>query len=195
MPYKLDFKQIAEEIDIYAVAKLLNINVIKDRAKCARCDSDRALQFFPDTNSFQCHAAGETRNSDCIALYAHIQGTGMYQAAKALSEHFQTATAAGRSTPPTRPEGRTAQAQPAPKPFDPQAFADKLGYTSEVGALGLSEADAARLLIGWHPQRKAVYSGLRNPDGSISGFIKFAEGQLTMPPKWIDSKVVLLRRA
>ena len=204
MPYKIDFKQIAEDIDIYAVAQVLRLEVIKDRAHCPVCDSERALQFFPETNSFQCHAAGETRNSDCIALYAHIKGVGMYQAAKALQEHFGTASAARTApvTTPTRPKRGTVQAQPspprpasrAPAPFDPESFAAKLTYSSEVEALDINKDDAARLGVGFHPQRKRVYFPIRNPDNSISGFIGRDGKELKMPPSWQTGNIVPMRR-
>jgi hypothetical protein len=40
-----------------------------------------------------------------------------------------------------------------------------------------------------------VYLPIRNDDGSISGFIGFADGQLKMPPQWIQTNVVKLKRA
>src|SRR5689334_22513386 len=102
MPARLDFKEIAERVDIYEVARLLGINIVKDRAVCPRCESERALQFFPETNSYQCHASGNTQNTDCIALWAHVRGyEGMYRAAKEISELFP-ATAGIVPTNPDR---------------------------------------------------------------------------------------------
>lgn len=197
MPYKVDFKQLATEIDIADVADLLKLKVIKGRAHCPVCDSERAIQLYPETNSFCCHSADIS--GDCISLYAHVNGTGMYKAALVLQEQFQTAQAAGMTaTTPPRREARTAKSQPGPtKPeraFDPDAFAAKLAYSPEVEALGISSADAERLGIGWHAQRKAVYFPVRNPDGSLSGFIASKEGQLVLPPKWIASAVVPFKK-
>ena len=71
MPYKVDFKQLATEIDIADVARLLKLQVVKDRAHCPVCDSDRSIQLYSETNSFRCHKA--EISGDCIALYAHLQ--------------------------------------------------------------------------------------------------------------------------
>jgi hypothetical protein len=79
------------------------------------------------------------------------------------------------------------------KAFDPIAFAAKLAFTDEVAELGISEEDATRLQIGF--TRGKVYLPIRNDDGSISGFIGFADGRLKMPPQWIQTNVVKLKRA
>ena len=65
MPYKVDFKQLATEIDIADVADLLKLKVIKGRAHCPVCDSERAIQLYPETNSFCCHSADIS--GDCIS--------------------------------------------------------------------------------------------------------------------------------
>jgi len=204
MPYKLDFKKLAEEIDIFAVAKSLDLTITKDRATCPVCDSERSLQFFADSNSFRCHSA--ELSGDCISLYAHINGVGMYQAAKVLSEQFQTAEAAGRSTSPQKPGGvpppsaSTAAAREAPKkgqpaPFDPAKFASRLEYTDEVKALGLTEEQAQRFGIGYCAT------------GSLRGFVCFPitdgtethylgwNGEEFKLPKWQSNVVPLKRRA
>jgi CHC2 zinc finger len=197
MPGFIPFKELAERVDVAQVAQHLGLQIKgKDnRSSCPACQSDneRALQLFPETNSFRCYTASVS--GDCIALLAHVKGTGMYAAAKQLGELFGTPTS-GRNTSPTtpqKPEGRTAQAQPAP--FDPDKFAKNLVYSDEVAALDISEEDALRLGIGWHPKRKAVYFPIRNPDGTVSGFIGSQQSQLKLPPQWLPSKVVRLRRA
>ena len=73
------------------------------------------------------------------------------------------------------------------------AFAAKLSFTDEVAELGISEEDATRLQIGF--TRGRVYFPIRNEDGSISGFVGYADGQLKMPPQWIQTNVVKLKRA
>jgi hypothetical protein len=67
--------------------------------------------------------------------------------------------------------------------FDPQAFAQKLAFTPEVSALDISEEDATRLGIGFHPQRRAVYFPQKDETGFIAGFIAFKDGKLVMPPE------------
>ena len=78
-------------------------------------------------------------------------------------------------------------------PTQPVAFASKLAFTDEVAELGISEEDATRLQIGF--TRGKVYFPIRNEDGSISGFVGYADGQLKMPPAWIRTNVVKLKRA
>jgi DNA primase len=203
MPGFIDFKELAERIDVEQVAHHLGLQLKRSgndvRSSCPACQSDnpRALQLFPETNSFRCYSA--SKSGDCIALYGHIRGLGMYKAAKELQELFGIATASrnNSATAPQKPEGRTAQSQPAPlkkeTTFDPEAFAGKLVYSDEVKALNISEEDATRLLIGWHPQRKAIYFPVRNPDGSLSGFVGYRNGELVWPPKWIASGTNVVR--
>jgi hypothetical protein len=66
-------------------------------------------------------------------------------------------------------------------------------FTDEVAELGITEEDAVRLQIGF--TRGRVYLPVRNDDGSISGFIGYVDGQLKMPPQWIGTNVVKLKRA
>lgn len=189
MPYKIEFKKLAEEIDITDVAKLLGLKLTRDhRCACPTCDGDdRVLQIFPDTNSFRCHVEG--LSGDCISLYAHVKRLGMWPAAKALNDHFNSPT--GETISPTTPRRKSGGDQPPT--FDPAAFAANLSYTDEVAALGIEEEDATRLGIGFHSKRKRVYFALRNPDGSVSGFVSF-EGAVKLPPTWLKSNVVLLRK-
>jgi hypothetical protein len=43
-----------------------------------------------------------------------------------------------------------------------------------------------------NPERVAT---IRNEDGSVAGFVGYADGQLKMPPAWIRTNVVKLKRA
>jgi hypothetical protein len=188
MPYQINFKQLAEDIDIEAVADLLNLKIIKGRVDCPACDSERALEFFPETNTLACYAAPappgkKNFGGDLIQLYAHCKGyQGMYRAAKEIAQHFGANAPTVQGTHPTSPEARPAQvAQPAP--FDPQAFAAKLAYSPEIEAMGLSEENATKLSIGFY--RKKIYLAVRNDDGSIAGFAEFSEGNLRLPDKWL----------
>ena len=201
MPYKVDFKHLATEIDIGDVANLLQLKVVKDRAACPLCDSERAIQIFVETNSFRCHKADIS--GDCIALYAHIEQTGMYKSALALQEHFRTAEAGGKAaTAPQRPEGRPAKSQPAPtKPeraFDPEAFAAKLAHSPEVEALGISQEDAERLGIGFCAaagfMRGRVCIPVRNEDGSVAGYIGWNGTDVKVPHKWQTPTVVTFKK-
>ena len=174
MPERLDFKQIARDIDVEAVAQLLGLSfTLKNgelRAACPACGrgGDRAIELKPETNTFICYVAppppgNKHLSGDCIALYAHINGyNGMYRAAKELSEHFSAPAAAGRTAPSTAPQKPDGRKQPASasKEFDPAAFASKLTYTDEVSALGITEEDATRLGIGF--TRGKVYIALRD---------------------------------
>jgi hypothetical protein len=51
----------------------------------------------------------------------------------------------------------------------------------------------SRLQIGF--TRGRVYFPIRNEDESIAGFVGYADGQLKMPPQWIGTNVVKLKRA
>ena len=202
MPFKVDFKTLATSVDIIDVARLVKLTLTKTmRADCPACDSANAIQIFAETNSFRCHSAGQS--GDCIALYAHIQGyQGMYKAALELQQHFGTAEGAARpvvATTPQKPEARTAKvAQPAPASrkatdaFDATAFAEKLQYTDEVEALGISQEAAQRFSIGGY--RKKVFFPIRDADGTIVCFI---DDKLAIPPQLKETtstNVVRLKR-
>src|ERR1700733_9414937 len=111
MPDRIDFKELAETIDIVDVAALAGLRIKGDRAACPACNrgGDRAIELLPETNSFRCHAADAPTGKkvlagDCIALFAHVSGyTGMYRAAKELQEHFRMR---GPATTPQKEKGR-----------------------------------------------------------------------------------------
>jgi DNA primase len=209
VPAYIDFKNLAERIDIEEVARSLGVHTKRGgkelRAACPRCESEdaRALQILPETNSYRCYAAGIS--GDCISLHAHIKGVGMYQAAKALQEHFRTAAAGGEpATTPTRPVGGTAaKAQPAstklPAPeraFDPEEYAAKLQYTDAIEALGITKEDAQTLGIGYAStgvHRGSVVIAIRHPTGEIAGFAGI-KGEVKLPSKWLQPKVVELKK-
>jgi hypothetical protein len=193
MPDRLDFKQLAQDIDIADVASLLRLEPHKDRFSCPTCDNERAIQLYRETNTFRCHIA--KLSGDCITLYAHAHSyTGQYRAAKELSEHFQTAKAAGSPTAPQKPAVRSqpnapSKAKPAaPKKetvFDAAAFAAKLSFTPEVAALGYTEDFAAAFSIGFY--KGCVYTPVRYPSGSIAGFEGYdpKTGKIKLPKTWL----------
>ena len=202
----LDFKTIAESVDVEQIARQAKVNLKRSnrelRGACPACktDDDRSLALYPETNSFRCYAA--QLSGDSISLHAHLNGLGNYKAAKELAELFGTPTG-GRTAPATEPQKPEGRRQPAPTPqkersFDPHAYLAKLAYTEEVAALGITEEDATRLGIGYmssgmHKQR--VVFCVRNPDGSISGFVGVKPEDIKLPSTWLTSNVVQLRRA
>jgi len=203
VPYKLDFKQIAESVDIYAVVKLCELQLTKDRATCPVCDSERSIQLFAESNSFRCHSA--ELSGDCISLYAHINGVGMYPAAKALAEQFRIADASGKTaTSPQKPGGvpppsaSTAAGTEAPKkgrpsPFDPAKFAQSLGYDERVKATGISEENAAKHRIG--SKRDKLFVPICPPDVEPVAYAEIdREGNIRLPDEWFGSKVVPFKK-
>lgn len=195
MPGRLDFKQLALDIDVEQVADWLGLKLTNKanniRTECPTCGGDdRTLQIFPETNSFRCYKA--EISGDVISFYGHCRNyTGMYRAAKELAEHFHTADAAGSPTAPQKPVGRT---QPATAPkkelvFDPASFASKLTYVPD---LGISEEEATRLGIGEH--RGKLYIALRDDFGHTAGFVAVEHPKF---PKTLlkNEGVVKLKRA
>ena len=57
---------------------------------------------------------------------------------------------------------------------------------------GLIHFTLSWLQIGF--TRGRVYFPIRNEDRSIAGFVGYADGQLKMPPQWIGTNVVKLKR-
>jgi DNA primase len=145
---------------------------------------------------FYCFSAGI--GGDLISLWGHIEKCSLADAGKQIADTFGvgnrgTSAPVKNSAPvPSNTRATVPQKQKAgenqPKPFDPVAFASKLQFTDEVSALGLTEQDATRLQIGF--TRGKIYFPIRNEDGSISGFIGYADGQLKVPPQWIGTNVV-----
>lgn len=212
MPAYIDFKTLAESIDIQDVARSIGLAPKKSgnelRAPCPACNTDdhRALAIMPESNSYRCYAAPVS--GDCISLYAHINGVGMYQAAKALQEQFSAPATAGRkNTAPQEPSAaRTAKSQPGSSKttrkstatFDPEAFAAKLSYSPEVKVLGISEEDAVRLGIGFYSaaglMRGRVCLPIRYGDGSLAGYVGWDGQDLKVPDRWLSAKIVPLRK-
>jgi hypothetical protein len=195
---RLDFTDIKARVSLEQVATLVGLKMKRSGSQL-RCEcpvhggDDRTLVVTPN-KGWYCFQ--EKKGGDCIALYAHVRECNNYDAASAIAEHFRL------NSPAPEVKAKSAQLNPKsgsePLPsgrdFDADAFAGKLQYSPEVEALGLSEDDAARIGVGWHPQRKALYLGFRNPDGSWSGWMKFADGELIMPPQWLSTNVVPMKR-
>jgi DNA primase len=186
----LDFKAIKAAVSIEDAANLLKLTLKKSnnqlRGKCPACGEgdERTLALTPARGLFYCFDAKV--GGDCLALVCHITGLEVQDAAQFLAPQERKA-----DTPTSREGGK----QPAStKTFDPQAFAQKLAFTPEVSALGISEEDATRLSIGF--TRGKLYFPLRDEFGFIAGFVGYADGQLKMPPKLLaNTNVVKLKRA
>jgi DNA primase len=159
---------------------------LRGTCPCGQSEDPRALALTPSKGLWFCH--GGQVGGDVIGLVAHVLELSQKDAAEWLAD-----TLPQTGTVPQKQEGRTEKSQPA-STFDPEKFAAKLVWSQEVAATGISQEDAQRLSIGWHPQRKAVYFPVRNPDGSISGFVGFKNGHLLWPPRWMPSNVVPLQR-
>jgi DNA primase len=196
MPY-VDFKAVKAAVSIEDAANLLKLSLKKSgnqlRGGCPACgnEDERILAITPARGLFYCFDA--KTGGDCIALVQHITGLDVQDAAAFLSEHART-TPHAREEPHSSPSPKQEAKKAEPREFDPAAFASKLAFTDEVAALGLTEADATRLGIGYHPQRKAVYFPQKDDTGFVCGFIGWKDGKLVMPPRWLEqNKVVKLR--
>jgi hypothetical protein len=60
-----------------------------------------------------------------------------------------------------------------------------LQYTEQVEQLGFTKAAAKDFSIGFY--RGQVYIPIRHCDGSINGFVGYADGQMKLPPKWLPA--------
>jgi DNA primase len=192
----IDFKAIKAAVSIED-ANLLNLTLKKSgaqlRSACPACsnDDERTIVLTPSRGPFYCFDAKV--RGDCLALVQHITGLEVQDAAQFLAPKEATVpqkTETGNNRPQPK---RDTKKETAFDLFDPAAFASKLAFTDEVAELGISEEDATRLQIGF--TRGKVYFPVRYEDGSISGFIGYADGQLKMPPQWIQTNVVKLKRA
>jgi DNA primase len=193
----VDFKAIKAAVSIEDAANILKLDLKKSgnqlRGGCPACgnDDDRILAVTPSRGLFYCFDA--KTGGDCIALVQHITGLDVQDAAAYLSPNGEEAHSS--PSPAQRQEkSKETSASPSKREvaFDPAAFASKLVFTDEVAALGLTEQDAARLGIGF--TRGRVYFPMKDDTGFVCGFIGYADGQLKMPPKWLQqSKVVKLR--
>jgi DNA primase len=194
---RLDFNDIKAHVSLEQVMQMLDLRLKKSgsqyRGDCpVHGGNDRTFVVTPN-KGFYCFS--EKKGGDQIAMYAHCKECTNYDAAVAITAHFRlTNSPAPEVKPNQRQVNSKTTSEPQARDFDPDAFAAKLQYTPEVEALGLSQEDADRIGVGWHPQRKAIYLGFRNPDGSWSGWMKFSEGELVMPPSWISTNVVPMKR-
>jgi len=205
--WKVDFKQIKAAIPIERAARLLNLELKTRqsgqlRGHCPTCQSsdDTALAITPSKQVFFCHH-GQT-GGDCIALVAHILGLSQRDAAEWLHETLSPAETSSRTTKSEQVAASSVQHSPKvdkSREFDPQKYLDKLTYTDEIRALGISEEDARAVGLGSVSSgfNKGLTIAIRWETGETACYASVVEGKLKVPPrsKWIEPKVVKLRRA
>ncbi|AMN44713.1 hypothetical protein [Rhodoplanes sp. Z2-YC6860] len=222
-PKFIPFEKVEELANIEQIAQMLNLSLRAGKTQL-RCvcpvhgGDDRTLCISPNVRSrrgslgvFYCQAVKE--GGDRIALAAHCMEMGQQDAAFFIAQQYGmdlansetvdsgtvTSTTVSKehaTAPPAQQKASTSGGSTPPK-FDPVKFWDHCTYSDEVKSLGISEEDAARVLIGWHTRYKALFIGCRNPDGGISGFIRLLDPQqVKLPPQWLpqSAEIVPLRR-
>lgn len=209
LPY-LDFAEIYPLADIEQIAQMLNLKLRGSRTMRCECPvhggDERTLCVTPGIEHKLSGSQGvwfcqkEQKGGDRIGLVAHVLEMGQQEAAYFIREQFGKGTVDrignsnchGNSSLPI-----TKRDAPPPPTFDPEKFASRLVWSDEVAALKLTEEEASRLGVGFHPQQKHVYFPIRSPDGSISAFIGVKDGRVKLPPQWLTTggNVVKLRRA
>lgn len=173
--YKLDYKRL-RALSIEDVGKWLNLSLKKEaqtlRCQCPQNEGEaRELVLTPAKNTFHCYGC-ETSGS-CIDLVAHVQDTGLREAAQALEAHyFQKAP---QKAPEAPQEG-----------FDPQKVLGRINYEHEALQPFLEPDVARQLGIGVDVRgylRGYIAIPLRLPDGTISGFVGVPIGTALKFPK------------
>lgn len=211
MPKFVPFEEIEALADIGQLAEMLNLKLRGTTTLRCECPvhggDDRTLCITPGVRSrrgslgvFYCQKAQE--GGDRIGLVAHCMEMGQNEAAQFIMSQFgggtsNSDTGAVHRTSSVPTTNRASPPAPAPPTFDPEKFATRLVWHEEVAKLGLNEAQAAALNIGWHPQQKHVYLAVKYPSGQIAGFVGVRDGKIKLPPQWLpaSANVVQLRRA
>lgn len=206
MPKFVPFEEIENLATIEQLAEMLDLKLVGGRTGRCPCPvhggDDRTLCVTPGVRSkrgslgvFFCQKAGD--GGDRIGLVAHCMEMGQQEAALFIQSQLGTGTVTSTETSTvTVSKDRATKAPEATPPFNPEKFASKLAWAKEVQALGITKSDAERLGIGFHAQRKCVFFPVRNPDGSISGFIGCDEKRgLKLPPQWLAAGNVVRLRA
>jgi len=217
----IPFEDVEQLATIEQLADMLGLKT-KPSGNQLRCTcpihggDDRAIAITPTARSkrgslgvFYCQKVQS--GGDRIGLVAHCMDVGQQDAAFFIAEQFgaedstvgastsnSTVKSKERATVPQKTEGR-ANVPTKPEGFDPASIAAKLSYTEEVGALGISEEDAAGLGIGFHAApgflRGRVAFPIRNEAGAVVGYIGYQDGgspPLKVPSRWhgIETNVV-----
>jgi hypothetical protein len=201
----LPFEDVEQLANIEQLAHRLGLKT-KPSGNQLRCScpihggNDRALAITPTARSkrgslgvFFCQSAKS--GGDRIGLVAHCMDIGQQDAAFFIAEQFgaeevtvetgtvnNNAASKSRATVPQKQEGG-ANRPAKSETFDPAAFSARLIFSQEVAALGFTEELAERFSVGFY--RGKVYIPVRDPDGSISGFVGYGDGALKLPPRWL----------
>lgn len=199
----IDFKDVKARFPILDVANRLGITVKREaqtnkyRGNCPHCDEKRTFVITTDGGYDKlglsgCHKCGNS--ADSIKLVSLLKGfQSQREAAEFILDEFGTPT-----VPKEAERGKEDKRISQPRSvFDPVKFGNQLVWHEDVAKLNLTEEQAKRFGIGYHPNRKAVYIPALNPDGQVSGYFKWDGTTLTPPPQWLEAKsnVVPLRRA
>lgn len=201
----IPFEDVEALATIDQLAQMLGLDIKRSGAqfRCAcpvHGGDHRTLAISPQVRSkrgslgvFYCQQ--DKSGGDRIGLVAHCMELGQQDAAFFIASQFGMEVANGtvdstvcesRATvPPAQQKAPEKVASKPPAQFDPQAFAAKLAYTTEVEALGFSQEAAAQFSIGFY--RGQVFLPVRHPNGDISGFVGFKDGVMKLPPSWLPA--------
>jgi DNA primase len=206
-----DFQLIKEQVTIEAVAQQLGLELrptgAAHRGPCPACGTGgpRALVVTPSKQLFYCFSAGI--GGDLISLWGHVEKCSLAEAGRHIADQFgveELSAPVKRSAPVHSPNADSA---PSPtkkastsrettrQEFDPQAFLQKLEYTEEVAATGLSEDDAKALGVGFY--RGRLFQAARWPNGDIAGFTNPDGATLKFPKTLVrpqEAKVIRLEK-
>jgi DNA primase len=132
----IDYQKLKRELPIEKVAQWLELPLAKSgdqlRGPCPACNSGgpRALVITPAKAAHYCFSL--KRGGDCIALVAHIRGTGQKDAALWLIERMGTATASTVSTDSTSTRKRSKRKSTATKRRNANSRVIRLIHTNQL---------------------------------------------------------------
>jgi hypothetical protein len=178
MPY-VDFMAIKAAVSIEDTANLLKLTLKKSgnklRSNCPACgnEDERIVVITPSRGLFYCFDAKV--GGDCLALVQHI--TGLDVKTRPLSCPLP-----GLLTIPLPPAEESGCDQKG-NCLRPGRIRVEAPIHRTGGAAGLYGGGGERLLYRLLPGQ--VYIPIRHSDGSIGGFVGYADGQMKLPPKWL----------
>lgn len=171
--YQYDFAAIKAAHKIEDVAAKLGLELTTKNGQLrGKCPSgkggDRALVLTPAKQVF--FSFGEHTGGDCIQLVAFVNKVSVKEAAAWIQG----------DTPPTVPEEKAPEARGGFKALDyldPDHAAVQMFFEPSVAkALGIGYASRGIL-------RGTIAVPVRNPDGSIAGYLGLTEID-KLPPDW-----------
>jgi hypothetical protein len=148
------------------------------RESCTACgnEDERIVVITPSRGLFYCYNAEV--GGDCLALVQPVTGW-TYKTRPPSYPRI-----AGLLTIP-RPPRRRKRLRPKKDTNFAGGIRFQAPITEQVEQLGFTEAAAKDFSIGFY--RGRVYIPIRHTDGSISGFVSYADGQLKLPPTWLQA--------